>query len=103
MQDIELHKTQDDWNDGDLSEEDMVMTSKVMGSAMGNALRQATDLSGNNAAEIVVEDIWLGGGEEMLKTELLLLSTQEEQQLKQDFEWFQKHFADYGSLMGMTR
>ena len=103
FQDIELHKIRDNWNDGDIVQEEIVAMSKVMGRTMGNTLYQAKDLSGNNAAKIVLEDIRLGGGADELRDEILFISRQEEIQLKQDFEWFREYLDVHGPLMGMRR
>ena len=49
---------------------------------------------------VILEDIQLGGGENVLFEEMMSVSAQDFLQLQRDFQWFQRTLHTDGPLLG---
>ena len=71
FQDVEVSKIQEDWTDGRYDEYDLADLANVMGGMMALKAHQSRVLSGRSSAEVILEDLYIGGGFDVLIQEMV--------------------------------
>lgn len=101
FQDIEVHKIQDDWNDGKYAEQDLIDVAIIMGALNAQIATRSRTLNGQNVHQVIIEDIELGGGESIFFEEMVESALIEHQQQQEDYEWFVDELNHSGPLLGL--
>ncbi len=102
LQDIEVEKIKENWDDGTYLESDLIDMSTVMGSSMGTIHSTTKSFSGQNSGAVIIDDIQQGGSASVLHQEVLETSLLEQQQLMQQYAAFQQYLMDRGPLLEMV-
>ena len=100
-QDVEVSKIQEDWDDGNLSVDDLKDLAAVMGAHHASVWRGTQTLSGESAGAVILEDIALGGGFDVLNTEMMSISASDFVVQKADYAWFLAELERSGPLLGL--
>lgn len=101
FQDVEVDKIQEKWTEGTYDIRDIQDLADVMGGLMAQMTRQSNTLSGRSSHVVILEDIQLGGGRDVLFEEIMGASQKDFVQLQMDFQWFQKTLQTDGPLLGL--
>ena len=99
-QDVEVSKIQEDWDDGSLSVDDLKDLATVMGAHHASVWKGTQTLSGESAGAVILEDIALGGGFDVLNTEMMSISEVDFVVQKADYDWFLAELERSGPLLG---
>ena len=100
FQDVEVSKIQEDWTDGRYDEYDLADLAYVMGGMMALKAHQSRVLSGRSSAEVILEDLNIGGGFDVLIQEMVEQSRVDAVQLFHDYEWFVQELRRSGPMLG---
>ena len=100
-QDIEVSKIKEDWDDGDLSVEDLIDLAVVMGAHHAFVWRDTQTWSGESVRNVILEDITLGGGFDRLSAELIGVSKADVVVQQTDYDWFVTELERSGPLLGL--
>ena len=101
-QDIDLDKIAEGWHEGDYALQEMTGLAMGMGWLIGRAHHQSTALNGRASHEVVLEDIMLGGGWDVLEAEMKSHSELDADWIESDFVLFNRILKQEGPLLGLS-
>ncbi|MEC8380625.1 MAG: DUF2252 family protein [Myxococcota bacterium] len=100
LQDIELHKMTEQWDEGDYALEDIVDFASSLGWMIGHVHHRNTGIDGQATHKIVQADLISGGGWSKLETELKNHSGNDADFTERDYELFKQMLEQDGMLLG---
>lgn len=101
MQDIDVSKLQEDFQEGDYQIADLQKLSQVLGMKIGAQCHHSQTQNGSSCNTVVLADIEKAGGWAHLKAVSQTLAKNDQQEHVQNYRWFQWRLSQTDGLLGL--